>query len=407
MFIKKFYDTAVDEGGGGSDTVVAETLQENLSPAASLAKFGQKSDENGITPINIPEKKEVEKPVVEEKTTAKVEETKPTEKPASEPPQEVKKEEQKSVEKSPIAEQPQKVQTLDEVLKNNQPDTVLKALGFDDQTTALIAELKEADPKLVAIMQAYKKGELGNYINALGTDYTKMTDVDVMRHQLRKEYPKVSDAAFEALFEDEVLDKYKLDSDTYTDTEVAKGKLLLEAKAARYRDELMTNQEKYLMPGKPEPKAEIAPDNSAELKAKENIENYVKEISNDPYTKDIFANKKITIGEGNEKFTYPVDPDNLIANLSDAKKWVSTMFESETGAPKTQHQMLVSTVAEHGMDFLNAYALHFKGLGGKEVIEPIDNASEPNKGKSSKSEAEPTTGAGQLAKHGKRSDGSN
>ncbi len=38
-----------------------------------------------------------------------------------------------------------------------------------------------------------------------------MSDVDVMRNQLRKEYPadKVSDAAFEALFEDEVLDKLK------------------------------------------------------------------------------------------------------------------------------------------------------------------------------------------------------
>lgn len=395
MLIKKFYDSSAADTAGGETAVVE-------SPAAIMAKHGQLTDENtAFKPIEIKEVKEVETKVEEATPDAKSEETKPAEKPASET-QETKSqgEEQKKEEKQPIVAESPKVQTLDEVLKNNQPDTVLKALGFDDEKVALISEMKDIDPKVVGIIQAYKNGTLGDYTSALSTDYTKMSDVDVMRNQLRKEYPKVSDAAFEALFEDEVLDKYKLDSETYSEAEVTKGKLLLEAKAAKYRDELITNQEKYLMPKPPEPKPEIKVDNTAEIQAKENVEKYVKGLLDDPYTKDIVANKKITIGEGDEKFSYPVDHNALIGNLSDGEKWASVMYDKETGKQKTAHQLLIATVAEYGMDFLNAYALHFKGLGGKEVIEPIENASKPNNEKAAKGEDTSLSPAAKMAKEG-------
>ncbi len=404
MLIRKFYDTAIDEGGG---TEVIEPV----NMAAMMAQHGSKSDETGRLPepIEIKETKEETKTeVVPEAATAK-EETKvevKADESKAEPVVEAKVEE-----KAPIVQEPQKQPTLDEVLKNNQPNTILKALGFDDETTALISELKEADPKLVAIMQAYKKGELGDYINALGTDYSKMTDVDVMRHQLRKEYPKVSAAAFEALFEDEVLDKYKLDSEVYSEQEVSKGKLLLEAKAARYREELMTNQEKYLMPAKPEPKQESKPDNTAEIQ-RQQIETYRRELSETPYTKNIIANKSITVGEGAEAFNYPVDANSLIDVLSDGAKWVETMYSKEVGAdgkeqfiPKTEHQLLTAAFALDSKKFLTEYAKHLKSIGAKEVIEPIDNASQPDKSTPSKSDPLPTSAAAAMAKSGTRSNG--
>lgn len=400
MFIKKFYDADVADAGGG-EAAVAEPV---MTAAQAMAQHGKKSDENSgdVAPIEITEKKEEakkEEPVTAATATSEV----PKEEAKAETPKaEVQAEEPKKVETQPIVAEPVKVPTLDEVLKANQPDTVLKALGYDDEKVALVSEMKDLDPKVVGIIQAYKNGTLGEYAQALSTDYTKMSDEDVMRHQLRKEYPKVSDAAFEALFEDEVLDKYKLDSDVYSEAERAKGKLLLEAKAAKYRDELVANQEKYLMPKPPEPKAEVVPDNSVELQAKENVEKYVKEIENDPYTKDIIANKKITLGEGEEKFSYPVDYSSLIGNLTDAKKWVSVMYDKDTGAPRTSHQLLVAAVAEHGMEFLDAYAKHFKGLGAKEVVEPIDNASPADKSTPAKSDPLPTSAAQAMAKSGVR-----
>lgn len=407
-FIRKFYDAAVAEPAGA----VTEEAPAQMSMAEAMAKHGKKTDENSPPAqpaVVIPEKKEEvkkEEPVVAATATPASSE----EKPASEPPkQEIKVEEPVKVETPPIAAEPPKVPTLDEVLKKNQPEAIFKALGFDDDKVALIQDLKDIDPKLVGIIQAWKGGSLGDYISALGTDYTKMTDEEVMRHQLRQEYPKVSAAALEALFEDEVTERYKLNSELYTEAEVTKGRLLLEAKAAKFRDELIAKQQQYLMPKPPEPKPAPVPDNSAELAAKENLDSYVREISDDPYTKDIFANKKLTLGEGETKFAFPVDPQALINNLSDAPTWVANMFDKVKGAdgreysvPKTKHQMLVAAVAQYGESLFEAYGKHFKSLGAKEVTEPIDNASKPDNATPAKAEVNPISFAEAMAKKGRR-----
>ena len=399
MFIRKFYEADVAEAGGGEvETVVSE----DISPAAALAKFGNKSDENSVEAlIDIKEKLEAEKTKGEETPTAKVEETNPDGKAATETPQETKTptDEPKAEEKQPIVAETPKVQTLEEVLKTNQPDTVLKALGFDDEKVALVQELKEVDPKVVGIIQAWKSGQLEDYIKELAVDYSKMEAEDVMRHQLRVDYPKATEKQLEILYKKEIVEKYNLESDF--EDEVADGKELLAVKADKYRDSLIEKQNKFLLPAAPEKKAEVT-DNSAEQKAKENIETYVKEISNDPYTKDIIANKKITIGEGDEKFSYPVDYNSLIGNLTDGNKWASVMYDKDTGKLRTEHQLLISTVAEYGMDFLKAYALHFKGLGGRVITDKIDNAKPPEKNTSSKAEPMPTSAAAAMAKMGVR-----
>ncbi len=403
MFIRKFYDTAVDEGGG--EAAVAEPIQ--MSAAEAMAKHGSKSDENRVeAPVDINEKKEVEKPV-EETTTAKVEETPIAEKPASETSQEkteVLAEVPKVEEKQPIVAETPKAQTLAEVLKTNQPEQIFKALGFDDNKVALVSELKDIDPQMVGIIQAYKDGTLGDYVKELSTDYSKMTAEEVMRHQLRQEYPKATPKQIEALYKAEVVERYKIDPEIYSEEEVEYGRDLLDVKADKYRDTLIANQEKYLLPKPPEPKLAQPPDNSAELKAKENVETYVRTLTEDPYTKNIIADKKITLGEGEEKFSFPVDANALIDVLSNGEKWAETMFD-ETGAIKTEHQLLIATVAKYGKGFLDAYALHYKGLGGKEVIEPINNAKPPEKSTTSKSDPLPTNAAALMAKQGVRRTG--
>lgn len=399
MFIRKFYEADVADASGG-ETAVAEPVQ--IIAAEAMAKFGSKSSEDSVAePIDINEKKEVEKPKDEETATAKVEETKTDEKPASETSQEKQTpiEETKKEETTPIAQAPEKVLTLEEVLKTNQPDTVLKALGFDDEKVALVQELKDIDPKLVGIIQAWKSGQLGDYVKELATDYSKMEAEDVMRHQLRVDYPKATERQLEILYKKEIVEKYNLDS--VDEDEVAEGKELLAAKADKYRDSFIANQDKYLMPNPPEKKAEVVPDNTAEQKAKENIEAYVKNLTEDSYTKNIIADKKLTLGEGEEKFSFPVEPQELIDVLSNGEKWAETMFDDK-GAIKTEHQLLIATVAKYGKSFLDAYALHFKGLGGKVVTDKIDNAKPPENNTSSKADPLPTSAAAAMAKSGVR-----
>lgn len=400
MFITKFYESDIADAGGGSETVVADVI----TPAMAMAMGGKKSDENDteLEPFKIPEKKVEEKPVVEETPAAKVEENQKAEKPTSETPQEKPVDENKKEETTPIAEVPAKIQTLEEVLKTNQPEAIFKALGFDDEKVALIQDFKDIDPKLVGIIQSWKEGTLGNYVKELATDYSKMEPEDLMRHQLRLDYPKATPRQLEILYKKEIVEKYNLDS--VDEDEAAEGRELLSAVSDKYRDSFVENQNKFLLPKTPEPKqAEVPVDNTSELQ-KQQIESYRKELKENPFTKDIIANNKITFGEGEEKFSYPVNADALIDILSDGTKWAETMYEKQGDnyVLKAEHQMLVAAFAQDSKKFLSEYGKHLKSLGAKQVIEPIDNASEPSKDKPAKSDPLPTSAAQAMAKSGVR-----
>lgn len=399
--IRKFY-AAATEAGAGSATEAVETM----SAAQALAKFGQKSDESGKAPepIEIPGKKE-ETPTEPSPQAATAKENTPAETTPTPTKTETIADAPKA-ETAPIVQEATKAPTLDEVLKNNQPGTILKALGFDDSKAEFVGKLKDIDPKMVGILQAYEDGTLGDYVKELSTDYQKMSAEEVMRHQLRREYPKASEKALEALYETEIVERYKIDPDNYSEAEVGKGRLLLEAKAEKYRDEFSANQEKYLLPKAPEAKKETQPDNSAEIQ-RQQIEAYRRELSETPYTKDIIANKTINIGEGAEAFKYPVDPNSLLDVLTDGQKWVDVMYKKDGDKyiPDVEHQMMVAAFAQDSKKFLNEYAKHLKAIGAKQVIEPIENASAPDKSTPSKSEAEPTSPAAAMAKMGRRTSG--
>lgn len=394
---KKFY-AATTEGGGAA----AETIPQYSSMAEAMAKSGKKSDENSQVAIPIDREVKVETKAEEptQAATAKVEEKA---EPKTETPEtkEVKTEE--PIKQEPVNDtKPAPVLSLDEVLKNEQPNTIFKKLGFNDEAIDLVNDLKEVDPKVLGIIQAYNKGTLGDYVRELSVDYNKMSAEDVMRHQLRLEYPKASPEAFEALYQSEIVDRYKLDPDNYTESEVTRGKLLIEAIADKKRDDLIANQQKYLLPSKPEPKAPQGP--SPEEVQKQQLDAYRKELSDSPHVKSIIANKSVTIGEGEEKFNYPVDANALIDILVDPAKWVATMYDKdgEHYVPKTEHQMLVAAFSQDSKKFLSEYAKHLKSLGAKEVIDPIENASKPDGTTPAKSEPEPKSMAEAMARHGRK-----
>ena len=401
-FIKKFYEAAISEGAGGAVEAVKEAPQ-YTSMAEAMAKAGTKSDENSPVKTPIDKVVKVEETKDEIPAVAKTEEI---EKPKVEVPetQEKPNVEEAKAETPKPAEQPKPQLTLDEVLKNEQPSTIFKKLGFSDQTATFLNELKDADPKILGIVQAWKEGKLGDYVKELSTDYQKMSAEEVMRHQLRQEYPKATDKQFKALYDSEIVERYKLDSDIYSETEVENGIALLEAKADKYRDTLSENQQKYLLPEKPTPIVDNSP--KPEELQRQQIEAYRKELSENPYTKDIIANKKITIGEGDEKFSYPVEASELLDVLTDPAKWVETMYDKdgEHFVPKVEHQLMVAAFSQDSKKFLSEYAKHLKSLGGKQVADKIDNASAPDKSTSAKSDQLPTSAASAMAKSGVRRD---
>ena len=68
--------------------------------------------------------------------------------------------------------------------------------------------------------------------------------------------------------------------------------------------------------------------------------------------------------------------------------------------------MLVAAVNKYGEKFFSEYAKHFKSLGAKATLDPIENASNVKVPQTAQSENKPTTVAGLMAKQGVLNSGS-
>lgn len=376
--IKKFYNTELPDGGGATPSV-----------AELMAKHGviNNTDNPVATPVT-------DKEVVEE--TPKQEEVAPaataTETSKSETVLETPPPTQTEAPKAEVV-QP----NWQEVLRNQQPDDVLKELGYDANAVGFLKEFKDLDPKMQAFLNVWKSGgDIKEYLQELTTDYSKMSAEDVMRHQLRREYPKASQQQLDALYKREVVKAYSLDS--IDEDEVEEGKALLEAKADKYRETLVQEQQNKLLPAPPQ-----KPDNSeaeaqAEAERVKQFEALKSQVTGHNLFREIAAAKAYSVGEGDEKFSFPVDPQDL-QDVLFTDKWQENMFDKE-GKPNVEHQLLLATVNKYGSNFIKELAKHFKSVGGQKAIEPIENPSKPDGGTPAKSDAPPASPAEAMARFG-------
>lgn len=406
--IKKFYDMDAADVATSNETTETPVVSnaEPMSIAALMAREGVKSSAEGIseTPIRLNKgggyesgQAREDAPVVPTKAETNAEPDKEMSQPVA-PESEVPE---------PQKEQELKSQGNWQDAVKEQPDEVLKALGFDEKAISFIKELKDVDPKMVGFLNNWKeKGNVTDYLNELSKDYTQMPAEDVMRHQLRVDYPKASEAQLDVLYKKEVVEKYNLNS--YDEDEAGEGKLLLDAKADRYRDELAKSQQERLLP--------IAPDRSEAAKAEEQrlaefSKSIVKEFNENPYTKEVLAKNAITIGEGNDKFSFPIDSKAISDLVLNGDTTGELMFDKvnkdgqEVFLPKAQHQLLVATVNKYGEKFITELAKHYKSLGSKAAIDPIENARPTETRMPSTSNEEPKTVAGAMAKFGRLNSG--
>jgi hypothetical protein len=290
-----------------------------------------------------------------------------------------------------------------DLIKTQPREQVLTELGVEPQSLTLAQTLKE-NPQMEAFFKHWQeKGDVVDYLRELTTDYTKMPAEDVMRHQLRQAYPKADERTLDLLYKREVVNKYGLDPDRYSEEEIEEGRLLLEVDADKFRGELSEKQKQFLIPPPAEKPAEAAAapvDNSAA-----EVEAYKQTFSADPLFKTLSESKVFTLGEGDEKFSFPVDPNEVTSVLFDTDKWGEKMFTRQGDAilPNTRQHLLVGMITAYGDKFLNAYAQHMKALGGKTVIDPIENASVPSNATPSVAQVTPDNPAAAMAKMGRMS----
>lgn len=384
--IRKFFDSDAAEVATGGGFNVAQLLAQHGK--MNNTEVGASAD---ISPI-ITEKKE--EPKTDEASQAATAENASTGQANQDSPSPTKVEDKPVVEQKAPAEQPSK--SWQEALRNQQPDTVLKELGYDEKVVNFLGGTKDLDPKVIGFLQAYKEGKHVEYLQEWTTDYSKMSADEVMRHQLHKEYPKANPQQLEVLFKREVIKAYDLDSDD-EDLKL-EGQSLLEAKAEKFREVLINEQQNKLLPKAPQPVDNSAAEAQVKAEAAQRHEQYQQSFRNNDYYKNIVGNKNWSFGEGDEKFNFPVDQKSIDEVLF-TDKWQENMFDEE-GKPNIEHQILVGLVNKYGISLFEEFAKHFRSLGAEKIVTPIENASNPGSSSPSPSEKAPASPAEAMARQG-------
>lgn len=392
--ILRFFDDSAAENGGG---VVTETTP---SIAQLMASQGTKSQGGDMvaTPININRQVVEDTPqvteTVEETPTATVEETTTT---VTEPTVETTPQVETAKE-TVVETQPQL--SWQEVLKQQQPEQILSELGYDKTTIELTKEIAENE-KMLAFYKHWKdNGNVKDYLREIETDYSKMPAEEVMRNQLRQEYPNATERQLEILYRKEVIEKYQLDPNQYSEDEVEEGKLLLEAKADKFRNDLILNQSKFLLPTPKQPETVV--DNSQEEALKE-LEAYKSTVNTNPLTQSLINTKSLTVGEGNDKYSLPIqNPQSVLDVLYDTDSWAKSFFDEKDGKliPNVEKQLFVASAVLDYKSLVNSLINHGKALGKKEAVTPIENIKPTNEIAPTPQSAEPTSIAGLMAKKG-------
>lgn len=386
MFTRKFYDITIPD----APSIASIMAQKGSLNATERGGEIPKVDTSELAKPEPPAAEPAKANPANQSEPAKAE-TKPKEEPKGAPAQ---------TEPAPTTA-PQ----WQEVLKQQQPNLILKELGYGDSLAEFLADNKDLDPKVLGFLKHWKaEGNVESYLKAMTTDFSKMSPEEVMRRQLQEQYPEMDAKQLETLYKIKVQQRYKLDSTLYSEEEVEEGRIELMADSKPIREALAQKQQDYLLP-KPV-KNEAAPDPRV-LQQQQELEAYKTQLNENSFIKNIVASKQLTIGEGDDAYNHPVDPNKVLGILNDKDEWASSYFtvkELPNGekqyVPDFKKQAVVGAILADMDGFFTGYAKHLKALGAKTAIAPIENAKLPGDSGPAKSETESKDPAAVMAKRG-------
>lgn len=224
------------------------------------------------------------------------------------------------------------------------------------------------DDFIKGVVEYYEKtGDLTPYLQAKLVDFQGMSDEEIMRRDLREAYPEVSDKAFEKLYKQQVIDKFKLDADTYEEDDIELGKELLKSEAAKIRAKYQEWQKGFQAP-------EPEPDNSAEEEARL-LKEFEDRVKNNELTKAILNDKRIAIKTADGEFNFEIqDPNALLDMTIDNDKFFSQFVAGE-GEIDYARWYKTSAYAQNPEQFERSLINYGKTLGREEITKEIKNPS--------------------------------
>lgn len=257
--------------------------------------------------------------------------------------------------------------------------------------------LKEAglDEFEIGLLE-YRKatGDLTPYLQAKTVDYAAMSPEQLMRLDIKKNNPGMSDASLDFKFNKEFSTKYYLDRDDYAEdsVEAVYGQEQLRLDSEQKRKQFAEEQAKFKAP-------ELTPDTGASEReaAKFQLQSKQKDaVLNNPVTRQLQSAKVIQFGEGEDSFKFPIS--NVQPMIDNA---LSTILNSDTAdftdAEMTNFYQAIAFAADRE-GFLKAYSAHQKSLGKKEFQSGLQNVTPITN--TTKASEQQLTPAQELARNG-------
>jgi hypothetical protein len=281
-----------------------------------------------------------------------------------------------------------------ELVKKQPEADVLKHFGLDE--------------KMINFLSRWRNGEdLKDYLEAATVDYSKMSNEEVLRRHLMKDFGMLSAEDFEEVYRMKVIEQYKLDPEVFDEKDVRRGKLMLGVDADKIRQEFTKNQQELLFSKPPVPDNSAAEQAAQEeaMRQAQQVQAYRDHVQNNQFTKDLLANNLLKIGDGDKAFNLEVTtPNDVIDLLYDPVKWSQKLYNQD-GTPNVRKQLILAAIANDDVTFFSNYNKHYEMLGAKAIADKISNASEPPIGTAAKGSAESSDPIVQLAKFGVISSG--
>ena len=251
------------------------------------------------------------------------------------------------------AEQPKGTETAPvvtdwkELIKKADRKEVLKEAGLDDFELDFIEYRKSG-------------GDPRRYLEAATRDWNKVSDLDVIRQELRQEFnelagPETDEETFALWEEKQLRNRFKIGEDFVDDKEKKLADMELKFQANKLRKKYSEEDKKFLIPEKKtDPQDKMLDEVTAQREAVKTF------MSEHQATKNLITTKQIISGEGDEqvKFNIP-NPEKLVDLASNPDR----IFEA------FQRPVMDAGGKEIGREFdpallykALAYALHEKEM---------------------------------------------
>ena len=222
------------------------------------------------------------------------------------------------------------------------------------------------DDFIKGVVEFYEKtGDITPYVQAKSIDFNSMTDEEIMRRDLREQYSELSDKAFEKLFKQEIVDKYKLDENEWSEDETQLGRELLKVQASKAREKYLDWQKNFRAP-EPEP----FEDNTQEL-----LQKFEQEVKANELTRQILESKKISIQAGEDSFNFEVPNADALVDMTINNEKFFSQFSPEPGKLDYNKWFKTAAYSQNPELFEKALINYGKTIGRSEITKELKNPS--------------------------------